>query len=70
MENIRIVGIGKMSDQNRIGYRLNMITDSSQKKTLNQIWFIDSKNTFWNLPEKNLGGQEEFHIWRRENLWF
>ena len=25
---------------------------------------------FWNSPEQNLDGREEFRIWRRENLWF
>ena len=37
MEIIRIVQIGKISDQNRIGYSLTRIVDSFEKKTLKYI---------------------------------
>ena len=56
MEIIRIVRIGKISDQNRIGYSLNRIIDSFEKKTLKIIWQKQSRmSEVMNLkfPENN-----------------
>ena len=30
---------------------------------------MTEKSMCWDLPEENLVGREEFHIWRRESLW-
>ena len=68
MNNIRIILIGKISDQNRIRYSLNWVIDSFEKKTLKNILhkhssMSEAREEFLIcLPEQSLGGQEEFRI--------